>query len=213
MSRAEPVVPAGLAEARPAVYRFLLAALDRPTPEQHAWLTGADFPRALAAACAAFGLPCPDGELFPASFAEHESRYLACFEVGLPAPPVPLLASHYSTREPVPRTIHEHVLFYRHFGTQPAAASEPADHVLNELSFLIRLDELPRAAEPASVLRARRDFLARQVVRWPGKAAAAAEEKCLPPIYCVLLSLLAAAASQDLELTEAAVALLDEGQP
>jgi hypothetical protein len=124
-----------------------------------------------------------------------------------------LLASHYITRQPVPRTIHEHALFYRHFGAQPAA-SEPADHVLNELSFLIRLDELLRTgADSASLVRARRDFLTRQAVRWIGKAADAAAEKHLPPVYCVLLALLSAAVGQDLELSEATVAAIEREKP
>jgi len=216
MPIAELIAPSALAEARLAVYRFLLAALDKPTPAQHAWLAGPDFPPALATACAPFGLPCPEGELFPESFGDHESRYLACFEVGLPAPPVPLLASHYNTREPAPRIIHEHILYYRCFGAWSAERSvESADHLLNELSFLIRLDELLRAGavESESIVRARRDFLVRQAARWPARAAAAAEEKHLPPVYCVLLALLAAAVQQDRELSEAAVADLSREGP
>ena len=127
----------------------------------------------------------------------------------MPGPPVVLRASHYNRREPVPATIHEHVLFYRRFGTRLAAGNlEPADHLSNQLAFLIRLDELPCATEleRRSVLRARRDFLTRQVTRWTAMAAAAAEEKLLPPVYRVLLTLLARAVEQDLELSRAALA-------
>ena len=169
-----------LSQSRVAAYRFLQAALDKPTPGQHAWLLGRDFGRALAVLAEPFGLSCPPGELVPEAFADHESRYLACFEVGVPGPPVVLRASHYNRREPVPATIHEHVLFYRRFGARLAAGTlEPADHLSNQLAFLIRLDELPcaGASERESVLRARRDFLARQVTRWTAAVAAAAEEK------------------------------------
>jgi hypothetical protein len=216
MQMAEPIARPELAKARLAVYRFLHAALDRPTPERHTWLTGPEFSRALATACVPFGLPVPDGDLFPEAFADHESRYLACFEVGLPAPPVPLLASHYNTRDPVPRTIHEHILFYRRFCARPAGSGvDSADHLLNELSFLIRLDELLLAetVEAESIVRARHDFLVRQATRWPARAAAAANEKHLPPVYCVLLALLAAAVRQDRELCEAAVADLGRESP
>jgi TorA maturation chaperone TorD len=197
-----------LARARVAAYRFLQAALDKPTPGQHAWLRGRDFRQALAVLAGPFGLPCPPGELVPEAFADHESRYLACFEVGVPEPPVVLRASHYNRREPVPATIHEHVLFYRRFGAHLAAGNiEPADHLSNQLAFLIRLDELPcpGGSERRSVLRARRDFLARQVTRWTAAAAAAAEEKLLPPVYRALLTLLARAVEQDLELSRAAL--------
>jgi hypothetical protein len=213
MNATEPSHDVELAEARSAVYRFLLTALDKPTWEQHAWLTGPDFRRALATACAPFGLACPDGELFPAALADYESRYLACFEVGLPAAPVPLLASHYDPREPVPRIIHEHTLFYRLFGALPAADAEPADHLLNELAFLLRLDGLLLGGETAAgpIVLARRDFLERRMARWPERAASVAEEKGLPPVYRVLLALLARAVRQDLELSKAAVAGLERG--
>jgi DMSO reductase family type II enzyme chaperone len=193
-----------LAAARSAVYRLVLATLDKPTPEQHAWLTGPAFRHSLEMVCTAFGLPWPEGALFPDSAADHESRYLACFEVGLPEPPVALLASHYNRREPVPRIIHEHILFYKRFGMHPLAGpGEPADHLSHELAFLIHLDELltHTKLDVESVLRARSDFLTRHVARWPARAAAAAEEKHLPPVYCLLLDLLAAAVQQDLQLT------------
>lgn len=198
-----------LASARLAVYRFLLQALGKPTPAQHVWLLSPHFREALATVCETFGLSIPEGELAPESFADYESRYIACFEVGLPQPPVVLLASHYNRREPVPRTIHEHVLFYRRFGARlPAGNLEPADHLLHELSFLIHLDELLLAGtvEAESILRGRYDFLTRQAARWPAKAAADAEDRHLPVLYQVLLALLSAAVAQDLELTRADVA-------
>ena len=198
-----------LARSRLAVYRFLLAALDKPTPEQHRWFWGPDFRGSMEALGEAFELPCPDGELVPPALADHESRYLACFEVGVPGPPVALQASHYNRREPVPATVHEHVLFYKRFGARLANGNiEPADHLSNELAFLIHLDELLAAGQPEaeSVLRARCDFLARQVTRWAAAAGAAAEEKSLPALYCFLLAALARAADQDLELTQAALA-------
>ena len=144
----------------------------------------------------------------PGEYADHESRYLACFEVGLPGPPVPLLASHYNRKEPAPRIIHEHVLFYKRFGVRPVDSLESADHLLDELAFLIRLDELLLAGrvEAESVLRARRDFLARRAARWPARAAALTHERGLPPVYRTLLALLAVAVEQDLALSETAVA-------
>ena len=200
---------AGLVGARLAVYRFLLEALAKPTAEQHAWFAGPVFRRSLTEAAEQFGTP-PPGEPAAAGPAEHEARYIACFEVGLPTPPVVLLASHYNRREPATAVIHEHILFYRRFGAALSAGNiEPADHLLNELAFLIRLDELYLGGEPgASVLRARRHFLRRQAARWPARAAEAAVEQGLPAVYRSLLRLLAAAVAQDLELTEAALSEL-----
>jgi DMSO reductase family type II enzyme chaperone len=208
MRTAESDTMRELAEVRLALYRFLSAALSRPTPEQHAWLRGPQFRRALDVAAERFGLPRAAGEIAPDGYADYESRYIACFEVGLPAPPVPLLASNYNRREPVPAIIHEHVLVYKRFGLSlPEGDTEPADHLLHELAFLIRLDELLTAGrrDADSLLLARRDFLQRHAARWVPRAAAEADEKGLPAIYRLLLALLAQAVRHDLELTREAV--------
>jgi DMSO reductase family type II enzyme chaperone len=199
-------IPCGIAEARGAVYRFLRAALDKPSAEQHGWLISAGFRQRLEQLATDFGVEPPAGELVPAGTADHEARYLACFEVGMPEPPVVLLAGHWNRREPVPAVIHEHKLYYQRFGASALIdPGEPADHLLNELTFLIHLDELLRASrhDVGSLLRARRDFLARHVVRWIGQAAQAAVANHLPGVYRALLAILAAAVDQDHELTEA----------
>jgi DMSO reductase family type II enzyme chaperone len=205
-----------LAQTRQDVYRFLRSALTAPTPEQHVWLSDERFAPTLEALCGSFDLPCPAGPLVPAGFADHQSRYLACFEVGMPGPPVPLVASHYNQREPVPRIIHEHILFYRTFGVQlPADCLEQADHLVHQLAFLIHLDRLliDDTFAATSILRARHDFLSRHLVRWVGAAARAAEEKHLPPLYCSLLDVLSAAVEQDRDLTVSALATLVTEQP
>jgi TorA maturation chaperone TorD len=197
-----------LCTVRQGVYRFLWLALRHPDAEQHAWMQSDEFTSTLGRLLEEFGLPCPEGELVPEDPADHEARYIACFEVGLPAPPVALLASTYNHREPVPRTIHEHVLFCKQFGLRLPVPEEPADHLLNELPFLVHLDELLLNGRglTESILLARRDFLARHVTRWPAAALHAAEEAHLPPMYLALLALLDAAVQQDLELTEEALA-------
>lgn len=196
--------PLELAQTRVAVYRFLLAALDKPTADQHAWMASPAFAHTFAELARLFAVEVPH-DLATVGPQEHQARYLACFEVGLPGPPTPLLASHYNRREPVTAVIHEHILFYRRFGATLAASNrEPADHLLNELAFLIWLDELPLRDEPGetSLFQARRDFLQRQAARWPAHAAASAAENGLPAVYRALLDLLAAAVAQDLELTD-----------
>jgi DMSO reductase family type II enzyme chaperone len=193
-----------IAVTRQAVYQFLRAALAAPSREQHDWMRRPDFADALGVLTATFGVTFPGGELVPDEGVDHVSRYLACFEVGLPAPPVPLLASHYQHREPVPRIIHEHILFYRRFRMPvPSASQEPADHLSHQLAFLIHLDGLMQrgAAHPDSIQWARRDFLSRHVRRWVGEASRQAEEKRLPAIYRALLAVLAAAVEDDLALT------------
>jgi TorA maturation chaperone TorD len=196
-------------QTRCAVYRFVRAALDKPTAEQHRWLASDGFRERLERLATEFGVDASTGELVPAEAAGHEARYLACFEVGLPEPPVVLLASHWNRREPVPAVLHEHKLFYNRFGAGAAMdPRESPDHLLNELSFLIHLDELllmHAAHDAGSLLRGRRDFLARHPARWIGQAAEAAGEKHVPGLYGSLLAILAAALAQDLELTEASL--------
>lgn len=197
-----------LIEPRLAVYRFLLRGLDKPGPEQHLWMLSPAFAEGLRQLAQVFDLACPVGELVPSAFVDHESRFLACFEVGVPESPVVLQASHYKRREPVPATIHEHILFYKRFGARITNGNiEPADHCCNELAFLVHLDELllEGRVDRESILRARRDFLARQVTRWAPAAAASAEEKGLPTLYQFLLTLLARAVEQDLTLTQEAL--------
>ncbi|MBL8797487.1 MAG: molecular chaperone TorD family protein [Planctomycetia bacterium] len=208
MNATEEAVGHNVVEARLAVYRFLTAALDKPTAEQHEWFSNRSFLASMEQVCASFGVPVPEGELAAADPADHEARYIACFEVGLPTPPVVLLASHYNRREPVTAVIHEHILFYHRFGaTLSASNREPADHLLSELAFLLHLDRLFLKGMPAdSLLLARRDFLHRHASRWPAKAAADAEEKCLPTVYRTLLAILAVAVAEDLRLTEATLA-------
>jgi TorA maturation chaperone TorD len=167
-------------------------------------MRGPDFARSLGELAEAFGVDCPGGGLVPDDWADHESRYLACFEVGLPSPPVPLLASHYQRREPAPRVIHEHLLFFRRFGLHgPGRDQAPADHLVYQLDFLTRLDDLLLKGRVAgeSALWARQDFLSRHVRRWTAEASRQAEEKQLPGIYRTLLALLSAAVVEDLEWT------------
>lgn len=207
-----------LAETRSAVYRFLLAALECPDQHNHAWLTSADFAHGLELLGDRFAVEVetPDGPLFPTDPDDAQSDYLACFEVGLKGPPVPLLASHYNRREPVTATIHEHVLFYRRFGASvPAASPDPPDHLRHELAFLIHLDELWGAGriDALSAARARVDFLSRQLDRWVGRAVDEAEKLELPPVYIALLTVLRRVVDDDLAASRDAVQALEREEP
>jgi len=212
MNAVEQAVEPEVAEARLGVYRFLAAALNKPTPIQHEWFGSAGFVAALNRVCETFGVPLAEDELAAVDPSDHEARYIACFEVGLPTPPVLLLASHYNRREPVTAVLHEHLLFYHRFGARLARGiTEQSDHLLNELAFLIHLDELLLKGLPASsLLLARRDFLRRHAARWPARAAADAAEKGLPVVYRTLLALLSRAVEDDLRLTEGALTQVGE---
>lgn len=192
--------------ARQSVYRFLRAALELPSTVQHCWMRSEDFSSALETIATAFGVDFIGGEQTPENWADHESRYLACFEVGMPSPPVPLLASHYQKREPAPRIIHEHILFYRSFGlAAPDRQQAPADHLVYQLDYLIYLDKLlqQQRFDPDSIYWARIDFISRHMQRWTADANREAQEKCLPKVYRTLLAVLAAAVVDDQKQTVA----------
>ncbi len=202
-----------LAQVRSDVYRFCLQAMDKPTRAQFDWLNSRPFRTSLRALCEQFEVRLSTELSLPQDFAAYESVYIACFDVGLPAPPVPLLSSHYNKREPVPATIHEHVLFYKRFGTTLAEGNiEPADHLSNELAFLIWLDELLHEGEidPESIHQARLDFLRRHPHRWLPQALRAAQEKELPELFIVLLRLMSHAIDEDVELTQSLLSDLHE---
>lgn len=199
-----------LAQVRSNVYRFCLQAMDKPTHLQYDWLNSKPFRTSLKSLCEQFEVRLPSDLSMPQDFGAYESIYIACFDVGLPTPPVPLLSSHYNKREPVPATIHEHILFYKRFGTTLAEGNiEPADHLSNELAFLIRLDELLHDGEidPESIHQARLDFLRRHPSRWLTQALQAAQDKEFPVLFLVLLRLLTHAINEDVELTQS---LLDD---
>jgi DMSO reductase family type II enzyme chaperone len=199
-SSSSPVGGPEFRSLRSAVYRLLLSALDKPTPEQHRHLLGAPFHEDLALVCGQFDVPLPGGALVPAEYPDFESRYLATFEVGLPEAPVVLLASHHVQHEPAPRVVHEHILFYRHFGCSPTEETgEAPDHLLNELRFLVHLDQLQERSPFSieSVERARRDFLDRQMLRWAPLAARRATERGIAGFYQALLNLLTRVLRED----------------
>lgn len=202
-----------LALVRSQVYRFCQEAMNKPTRARFAWLNSELFRASLRAICDQFEMEISSTLSRFQDFETYESIYIACFDVGLPTPPVPLLSSHYNKREPVPATIHEHVLFYKRFGTTLTEGNiEPADHLSNELAFLIRLDELLHEGEidPESIHQARLDFLTRHPFRWLPQALDAAEEKELPALFIVLLRLMNHAVSDDVELTQSLLSDLHE---
>jgi TorA maturation chaperone TorD len=76
---------------------------------------------------------------------------------------------------------------------------EAADHLLNELRFLIHLDQLrercPSSAD--SLDRARRDFLDRHPLRWIPRASDRASDRGIAPFYRGVLTLLSAVVRED----------------
>ncbi len=139
-------------------FHFLAAAFSYPWTGESLSTTI----KALAGLCADLGLgTTPVANLAPASLSELQAEYVRLFDNapgGVPAPPwasVYLGGSNVLMQEG-----HDQALaFYREAGIEPAATSEYADHLVQELTFVgILLDEERFA------LLAR--FLAGHLLRW-----------------------------------------------
>ncbi len=164
-----------------AAFLFLHDLYRVPGPGQWAWLTApetAEFWRRLTGALANPSLP--GGPALPDAPGEYEAQYIAAFDAGAPHPPVPLLESHYNKRDPVPRVLHENVLFHKSFGLRlRGEANETADHLRHQLEFtahLCRMDSESEGGVQEQVLRARHEFVERHLLSWLPRAAKKAGE-------------------------------------
>jgi TorA maturation chaperone TorD len=189
--------------AMAASFHYLHGLFRAPGTEQWAWLNSAEcgaFWRALgehldiADASEDPGLPADSGE--------YESQYIAAFEAGTPHAPLPLIESHHNRRDPVPRVLHENVLFYQAFGLRlRSSANETADHLRHQLEFVAHLFGLEAEAEAArgdagapvcpgtlspenqnrdQIRRARREYLERHLSIWVPQAARIAADAPYP---------------------------------
>lgn len=167
-----------------AAFRFAHDLFRTPDAAQWAWLnsteTRADWVRWTAALEMTAG-PAPD---LPDDAAAYETEFIAAFEAGVPNAPVPLIESHYNRRDPVPRLLHENILFYRAFGLQlKDSSAETSDHLRHQLEFVAWLLELEadlvddaEAAERRDQLRrGRAEYAARHLLSWVPRAVEKAE--------------------------------------
>ena len=134
----------------------------------------------------------------PESFDQYREEFIATFEVGMPEPPCPLIESYWNKREPVPKVLHENILFYKQFGLSlKMSANETADHLRHQLEFMhylcrVEAERLGAGARgDAGCAAARRDFLARHLADWTTAAAARLAERhgeCWTSPWMVLLA-------------------------
>jgi len=159
-----------------AAFLFLHDLFRSPTPEQWRWLNSPEAEKFRSRLAEATGAGAAAGRAgLPQTAADYESQFIAAFDAGAPNPPVPLLESHYVKRDPVPRILHENILFYRSFGLRlRAGANETADHLRHQLEFTAHLYRLESAeTEPGrldQIRRARGDYLERHLLSWLGTA-------------------------------------------
>jgi DMSO reductase family type II enzyme chaperone len=178
------------------LYRFFAYGLGVPSVDRFRWLQRPEMDRLLEDLWAQ--LECPGH--FPGlgtyrDYEEYESAYVALFEVGLPAPPVPLQESAHDDSNPAPQILLENINFYEVLGLKVDPARYAPDHLVTQLEFLSAVryarENTPDAANRDNLTRLERDFIERHLLNW----LVVAHEKLLredPPIFSVLLSLLLA---------------------
>jgi DMSO reductase family type II enzyme chaperone len=134
----------------------------------------------------------PDVAMFE-DYEKYESAYIALFDVGVPAPPVPLLESAWRKAQPAQQIVLDNVNFYSVLGLQCDTSRYPADHLLTQLEFLaaVRYAREHSTAENnrEDLRRLEQDFLDRHLRAW-FPVAAKKLRKLNPPLFPVLATLL-----------------------
>lgn len=186
---------AGCVDRVPVLRSFLLA-FGNPCGTQRSLIAATDWMEDLAARGwmgdrdpAALRRRLPDDD------AGWESFVLSTFDVGFPAPPVPLFETHYLKEGSVSGALHENILYYRKFGCELVKGdADGPDHLRRQLGFLLFLfwleenpDAPPETVEGARF--ARTEFIRRHLLNWVPKAAKAARTKAHPLWEALLTAL------------------------
>jgi DMSO reductase family type II enzyme chaperone len=200
MTLAPPIEIDDPTAARFAMYRLLADALEFPSREFFeevrcgAFLEGAravvgGLPYGLDAE-AVLGSLLADGE-----YVDFQAEYIRLFDVGAVRPPCPLYGGEWGM--PRRRSMEDALRFYRFFGLKMSeGAHELPDHVTVELEFMQVMahtegEARARDGDPAPLLRAERDFLARHLGRWWPLLRRRLATQQPPPFYEAITALAA----------------------
>jgi DMSO reductase family type II enzyme chaperone len=178
------------AAARSQLYRLLATVLGFPDNEVYEAIRDGTVARTIAALCTALPYALSTAEL-PAigeiqeSYVDFESEYIRLFDVGAAGPPCPLYGGVYVGDRM--KIMEDATRFYNffHLHLSPQMRELP-DHITTQLEFLHYLtfreaEAHQHGGDPAPLLRAERDFLARHPCRWvPRLQARLAKQTTLP---------------------------------
>jgi|DewCreStandDraft_5_1066085.scaffolds.fasta_scaffold00942_6 DMSO reductase family type II enzyme chaperone len=178
------------------LYRVFSFLFGFPSRERFAWMCRPDFSSGLASLWNELGCRgrFPRWRMFE-SYDQYESAYIALFDVGVPAPPVPLLESAWRKSQPAQQVVLDNVNFYEVLDLRCDMSRYPADHLLTQLEFLaaVRYAQESTDAEMNrdSLARLEHDFLDRHLLAW---FPAARRKLCAldPPVFALLATLLEA---------------------
>ncbi len=162
------------------IFLFFHDLFRYPTQEQWEWLNLHEVKMVMESLLREYEIHEAGKNVYPKSYEDYEENFLRFFEVGTPHPPCPLIESHWNKNEPVPKILHENLMFYKAFGLQlKKDAEETADHLRFQLEFYSYLITLSLkklrtggSVEPLDqLLKARRDYLHRHLLNWIPAAA------------------------------------------
>jgi len=161
--------------ARSQLYLLLRLAFAFPDAEFFDAVRDGDFAVRLAELCAhlpydvmakaTLGLGSPGSD-----YAGFEAEYIRLFDVGAAGPPCPLYGGVYIGDRM--KVMEDATRFYNFFYLRLSPqVRELPDHITTELEFMHYLtyreaEVRMQGADPTSLLRAERDFLARHLCRW-----------------------------------------------
>jgi len=161
-----------------AIWKFFHDLFRFPSRKQWEWLQTEKVDRAWRLLCERLAPELPGDFPRPGSYSNYEEDFLATFEVGAPQPICPLIESHWNKQDPLPRILHENLLFYKQFGLELQDQSkETADHIRHQLEFMSYLCSLETrlmgsgSEQTLQIQEARKDYWTRHLVRWIPQAA------------------------------------------
>ncbi len=127
------------------------------------------------------------------SYEQYEAGYIALFDVGAPAPPVPLIESAYHETIPAQQTVLENVCFFDAVGLKSDPLVTSPDHLLAQLEFgasVRYLQENCREESTRESLRSMElDYLERHLLSWLPFAAMKLNS-LRAPVFAALFALL-----------------------
>lgn len=155
-----------------AVWKFLHDLFRVPSKEQWDWLETDVAKGAWQLIACQIGKNLPSELPIPETYEEFEGQYLSTFEVGAPNPPVPLIESHWNRFSPVPKVLHENMLFYKQFGLElQSSANETADNLRHQLEFvhymsLFEARVIDDEEQREQVAKGRHEYIQRHLDHW-----------------------------------------------
>ena len=104
------------------------------------------------------------------SYEQYESTYIALFDVGVPAPPVPLFESAHDKSYPAQELALENTYFYEVLGLKSDPSRAVPDYLVTQLEFLAALrytsENTSQEVTAAALIRAEAEFLERHLLNW-----------------------------------------------